>query len=169
MHIEVSENKRGRFRRISRARVFDGHVLKVSAYAVTVTAATYMLITAAISLLFSYFHVVGYSLVLWTLLPGALLGCVLLVMERGLGWLKEQMLPQLGRLLTLFLLFFAHTIGYLAVSSIIVSYPLGYVMEKFWGLPGIGGQYSLFSVNFFIILALLSWLRNMRTFPGHCL
>jgi hypothetical protein len=165
MHREVNENKRGRFRRISRAGVFDGYVLKPGA---SVTVLAYLFITAAISLLFSYFHGVGYSLVLWALLPGALLGYVLLVMERALGWLKEYMFPQMGKLLTAFLLFFAHTIGYLALSSILVSYPLGYVMENFWDLPGMAGQYSLFSVNFFIILAFVSWLRNMRTPPCRC-
>jgi hypothetical protein len=83
--------------------------------------------------------------------------------------LKENMFFHVGKLLTAFLLFFAHTIGYLALSSIIVSYPLGYVIDKFSNMSGMAGQYSLFSVNFFIILAILSWLRNMRTEPCRCL
>jgi len=66
------------------------------------------------------------------------------------------------------LLFFVHIIGYLALSSIIVSYPLGYVMEKSWSMSGMAGEYSLFSVNFFIVLALLSWLRNVRSLPHRC-
>jgi len=168
MYSEIVKKKRDRFRRVSKARIFDGHVLKVSVYAVTVMVFTYLFITAAISLLFSYFHEVEFSLVLWALLPGALLGYVLLVMERTLGWLKEYMFPGMGKLLTAFLLFFAHTIGYLALSSIIVSYPLGYVMEKSWSMSGMAGEYSLFSVNFFIVLALLSWLRNARSLPHRC-
>jgi hypothetical protein len=89
-------------------------------------------------------------------------------MERGLARLKEYMFYNMGKLLTAFLLFFAHTIGYLALSSLLVSYPLGYIMEKVWALPGMAGQYSLFSVNLFIVLAILSWLRNMRTLPCRC-
>ena len=169
MHLESGKKKRGRFRRISKARILDGHVLKVGVYALTVMVLAYMSVTAAISLLFSYFHEVDYSLALWTLLPGALLGYVFLVMERSLGLLKEYMFPRMGKLLTAFLLFFTHTIGYLALSSLIVSYPLGYVMEKFSGMAGMVASYSLFSVNFFIILAILSWLRNMRTPPCRCL
>ena len=169
MHTEVKEKKRGRFRRVSKARIFDGHAIKVSAYAATVMVMAYLLITSMISLLFSYYHGVEFPLVIWTLLPGALLGYFVLLMERTLGRLKEYMFLQMGKLLTAFLLFFAHTIGYLTLSSIIVSYPLGYVMEKFWGMSGIAGQYSLFSINFFIILAILSWLRNMRTPPYRCL
>jgi hypothetical protein len=168
MYSEIVKKKRDRFRRVSKARIFDGHVLKVSVYAVTVMVFTYLFITAAISLLFSYFHEVEFSLVLWALLPGALLGYVVLVMERTLGRLKEYMFPGMGKLLTAFLLFFGHTIGYLALSSIIVSYPLGYVMEKSWSMSGMAGKYSLFSVNFFIVLALLSWLRNVRSLPHRC-
>ena len=169
MHTEVKEKKRGRFRRVSKTRIFDGQPLRPNAYAVTVMVLAYLLITAAISLLFSYFHEVDSSLVFWSLLPGALLGYVLLVAERTLGRLKESMFLHVGKFLTAFLLFFAHTIGYLALSSIIVSYPLGYVIDKFSNMSGMAGQFSLFSVNFFIILAILSWLRNMRTEPCRCL
>ena len=169
MRREEREKKGGRFRRVSKARVFDGHILKVSIYAATVMVLAYLLITSLISLLFTYYHGVEFPLVFWTLLPGALLGYFILLMERMLGRLKKYMFLQMGKLLTAFMLFFAHTIGYLALSSIIVSYPLGYVMEKFWGMSGMAGQYSLFSVNFFIILAILSWLRNMRTPPYRCL
>ena len=169
MNPGAIKKTRGRFRRVSKARIFDGHPLKISAYAATVMVLTFLFITAVISFLFSYFHAVDYSLVLWTLLPGALLGYIFLVVERTLGRLKEHMFPQMGKLLTAFLLFFAHTIGYLAFSSLVVSYPLGYVMEKSSGMSGLAGSYSLFSVNFFIILALLSWLRNVRTPPCRCL
>jgi len=169
MHLNIREKKRVRFRRISKARIFDGHPLKVGVYALTVMVSGYVFIAAVISLGFSYFHKVDISLVLWALIPGALLGSALLVMERTFGWLKVHMFPQMGKLLTAFLLFFAHTIGYLTLSSLIVSYPLGYVMEKSWGMSGMAGKYSLFSVNFFIVLAVLSWLRNLRTPPCCCL
>jgi len=169
MYLEARGKKRGRFRRVSRARIFDGHLVWVNLYAVAVMVLASLLITALISLLFSYFHEAEFLLVLWTLLPGALLGYVLLVVERALGRLKEYMFPQMGNLLTAFLLFFAHIIAYLAFSSIIVSYPLGYILEEVWGMAGMARQYSLFSANFFIILAILSWLRNMRAEPCRCL
>jgi len=161
--------KRARLRRVSKARIFDGHVFKVSVYAFTVMVLAYSLITAVISLLFSYIHGVGFSLVFWAFLPGALLGYGLLVLERTLARLKRFMFSQMGKLLTAFLLFFVHTIGYLALSSVIFIYPLGFVMEKFWSMPGMAMEYSLFSVNFFIVLAILSWVRNVRTPPCRCL
>ena len=169
MHFERKIIKRSGLRRISRARILDGPALKVGMHAVTVMAVAFMTITAAISLLFSYLHGTGFTMALWTLLPGALLGYVLLVLERVLGRLKEHMFPGMGKLLTAFLLFFLHIIVYLAVSSLIVSYPLGFMMKGRWGLQDMAGAYSLFSANFFIILAIFSWLRNVRTPPYRCL
>ena len=168
MNSKIAEKDRGRFRRVSKARIFDGHPLKLSGHVILMMVLTYVIITSVITLLFSYFHETEYSLIWWTLLPGALLGVVLLVLERLLGQLKNRMFLQMGKLLTAFLLFFTHIIGYLALSSIVVSYPIGYFMEKTMGMIGMAGEYSLFSVNFFIVLAFLSWLRNVRSLPNRC-
>jgi len=156
------------FRRVSKARIFDGHPLKPSIKAVFIMTTIYILITSVISLLFVYLHHTESFFIFWALLPGAFLGFVLLVLERTLVQLKNYMFPQMGKLLTAFLLFFIHTIGYLAISSIVVSYPIGYLMAKTEGMTGMAGEYSLFSVNFFIVLALFSWWRNVRSGPNRC-
>lgn len=169
MHSASSGRKQGSFSRVSRAGIFNGPPLKAGVYAVTVMVAAYIFITSVISLLFLYFHETDFSLILWSLLPGGLLGYSFLVMERWLGQLKQYMFPGMGKLLTAFLLFFVHTIGYLALSSVIFIYPLGFVMEKFWPMSGLAMEYNLFSVNFFIVLAILSWVRNVRTPPCRCL
>jgi len=168
MNARLTENNRGRFRRVSKTRIFDGSPLSVNVYAVSVMVGASVSITVILTLLFSHMHKTEFSLVFWSLLPGALLGYVLLVMERLLTQLKIYMFSRMGKLLTAFLLFFTHIICYLALSSLLVSYPLGYVMEKTWAMSGMGSQYSLFSGNFFIILALLSWLRNARSSPSRC-
>jgi len=156
------------FRRVSKARIFDGHPLKLSIQAVSIMAVIYIVITSIISLLFSFLYQTEYFLIFWALLPGAFLGFILLVLERSLVQLKNYLLPQMGKLLTVFLLFFIHTIGYLALSSIVVSYPIGHLMAKTEGMTEMAGKYSLFSVNFFIILALFSWWRNVRSGPNPC-
>ena len=168
MDTKIAERDQGRFRRVSKARIFDGHPLKLSVQAVFVMVLIFAVIIPAISLLFSYLHGTEYFLVFWTLLPGALLGFVLLVLERVLSQLKNYLFFQMGKFLTAFLLFFIHTIGYLALSSVVVSYPIGYLMAKTKGMTGMAGEYSLFLVNFFIVLALLSWLRNVRSGPNSC-
>ena len=168
MNSKIAEKDRGRFRRVSKARILDGHPLKLSIHAILILVLTYVIVTSVITLFFSYFHETQYSLIWWTLLPGALLGFVLLVLERLLGQLKNSMFLRMGKLLTAFLLFFIHIISYLALSSLIVSYPLGQIMERLWGLVGMAAEYSLFSANFFIVLAFLSWLRNVRSGPNRC-
>jgi hypothetical protein len=168
MNSKIAERDSVRLRRVSKARIFDGPPLKLSVYAVFMMLIISVVILSLITLLFSYVHETEYFLVFWTLLPAALLGFALLVLERLLGHLKKRMLPQMGKLLTAFLLFFIHTIGYLALSSIVVSYPVGYLMEKTEGMTGMAGEYSLFLVNFFIVLALASWLRNVRSGPNPC-
>ena len=168
MNSKIAEKDSRRFRRVSKSRIFDGHPLKLSIHVLLMMVLTYVIITSVITLLFSFFHQTEYTLIWWTLLPGALLGFVLLVLERLLGQLKNSMFFQMGKLLTAFLLFFTHIIGYLALSSIVLSYPIGYFMEETMGMTGMAGEYSLFSVNFFIVLGLLSWLRNARSLPNRC-
>ena len=168
MSVKNAERDAGKFRRVSRARIFDGHPLKLSVQAVFQMVVIYIGITSVISLLFSFLHQAEYFLIFWTVLPGAFLGFALLVLERSYVQLKNYMLPQMGKLLTAFLLFFIHTIGYLAFSSVVVNYPIGYLMAKKEGMTGMAGEYSLFSVNFFIVLALFSWLRDVRSLPNRC-
>ena len=168
MNTKDTERDSGRFSRVSKARIFDGHPLQLNVQAVFLMAVIFLVITSVITLLFSFLHHAEYFLIFWTLLPGAFLGFVLLVLERSLAQLKNYMFPQMGKLLTAFLLFFIHTIGYLALTSIVVNYPTGYLMAKTKGMAEMAGNYSLFSVNFFIVLSLFSWLRNVRSSPNSC-
>lgn len=168
MDDKVAEKCRKRFRRVSRARILDGHPIKVGLHALLVMVAASILLTSLVALLFSYLHETNKYLVVLTLLPGAFLGYSLLILERMLSLLKNNLFPRMGRLLTAFLLFFSHFLGYLALSSILLSYPLGQLMDKTDEYAGLGGEFSLFSVNFFIALAFLSWLRNVRSGPSSC-
>jgi len=86
-----------------------------------------------------------------------------------LSRLKTFLHPGMGSLLTAFLLFFLHIIGYLALSSLVVTYPLGFIMQDVGGMNGLAGKYSLFAVNFFIVLAMVSWFRNVRSTPCKCI
>jgi len=168
MNIKSAGRSKEKFQRVSKARIFDGHPLKVTIQAVVIMTVSCIVITSVISVLFSFLHQTEYFLVFWAILPGAFLGFALLILERSLVKLKNYMRPKMGKLHTAFLLFFIHAIGYLALSSILLSYPIGYFMGKTAGMTGMAGEYSLFSVNFFIVLALVSWLRNVRSGPDPC-
>lgn len=169
MVINNHKTKKKSFRRISRARLFDGDPLKFSAAGGALMAILCMGLTVCLSLFFSFTHQLGGQLALWSLLPGAVLGVALLVLERSLSRLKSFMYPGMGGLLTAFLLFFLHTIGYLALSSLLVTYPLGFVMQDLWEIKGLANKYSLFAVNSFLVLAMLSWFRNIRSEPCKCI
>ena len=162
------EEKQVRFRRVTRARILDGPPFRLSAHAIFVMVSLSILLTSAISLLFSYFYQTSALLAAWTILPGAMLGLSLLVLERSLGLLKNYMVPRMEKFLTAFLLFFIHALVYMTLSSIILNYPIGRLMGRTEEFAGMAGDYSLFSVNFFIFLALLSWLRNVRSGPFRC-
>lgn len=173
MHIYVMDGKapekhRKRFRRVSRARILEGHPLKVSLHAFLVMVSASIILTSSVALLFSYIHGANKYLFVQALLPGAFLGYGLLILERMLSLMKNSLFPRMGRLLTAFLLFFSHFLGYLALSSIMVNFPLGQLMDRTNDYAGLGGEFSLFSVNFFIVLAILSWLRNVRSGPSAC-
>jgi hypothetical protein len=161
--------KEKQFRRVFRSRLFDGAPLKISADAAALMGFSFLAITSCLSLFFSYIHEIGYTLVLWTMLPGALLGIALLVLERSLSCLKGWMFSQMGGFLTAFLMFFLHMIGYLAISSLLITYPLGFIIGTILEIPGLASEYSLFSVNLFIVLAILSWFRNVRATPCKCI
>jgi len=168
MEEKNPKNNQVRFRRVSRARILDGHPFKPSGYAVFIMVTLTILLTSSITLLFSYFYKTSGLLAVWTLLPGAMLGLGLLVLERSLGALKNFMLPKMDKFLTAFILFFIHALGYMSLSSIVLNYPIGRLMERSGQFSGMAGNYSLFSVNFFIVLGLLSWLRNIRSGPNPC-
>jgi len=169
MVAEKNKLKEKTFHRISRARLFDRDTMKIGAVDGARMAFLYMCITACLSLFFSHIHGSGGQLVLWSLLPGAVLGITLLVLERSLSRLKTFLHPGMGSLLTAFLLFFLHIIGYLALSSLVVTYPVGFIMQDFRGMNSLAGKYSLFAVNFFIVLGMVSWFRNVRSTPCKCI
>ena len=168
MEEKFRKMNKGRFCRISNARILDGHPLKLTSQGIFIMVPAFMIITSVISFLFVFLHDTEYALIFWSMLPGGLLGLLLLVLERSLGILKNFLFPRMGKLLTAFLLFFIHIIGYIVLSSIVVSYPVGYIMGLAGEMAGLAGKYSLFSVNFFIVFALLSWLRNVRSAPFRC-
>lgn len=120
---------------------------------------------AVLTAFFSYFHGLGPLLVMLSLFPGLLLGMALLGVERLLVLVKGMLFVRLERLLTCFLLFFIHLLGYMLLSSLLVSYPLGWLLGRIWGqeTTSLAVEYGLFSANVFMLAAIASWLHNVRS------
>jgi hypothetical protein len=68
-----------------------------------------------------------------------------------------------------FLLFFAYIIGYTLIFSGLVAHPLGLVIARTAADPALAQEYRLFSMNFALLLALLSWLAAQRRLGGKVL
>ncbi|MFH7319258.1 hypothetical protein ACHHRT_01465 [Desulfurivibrio sp. D14AmB] len=58
---------------------------------------------------------------------------------------------------TTFLLFFVHMIGYLLLFSGLVAFPLGVVIDGPEAASALVLEFRLYSVNFVLVMALLSW------------
>lgn len=114
---------------------------------------------------FSFSHGLGSLLVVLSLPPGFLLGMVLLGLERLLVPVKGWLLIRLGKLPACFLLFFIHLLGYMLLSSLLLSYPLGLLLALFGGAEAdtLAVGYGLYCANVFMLAAFVSWLHNVRS------
>ena len=110
---------------------------------------------------FVFFHQLSWWLVLWAALPGAFLAGALVVLEAGLTLLKDRLEQEWGMLLAGFVLFFLHVIGYLVLSSLLLSSPMGWFFQHFHPKETPGHAYGLFSANIFLFLGVASWLRKL--------
>lgn len=68
-----------------------------------------------------------------------------------------------------FLLFFAYIIGYSLIFSGLVAHPLGLILAWTTAAPALALEYRLYSMNFALLLALLSWLVAQRRLGGKIL
>lgn len=151
------------FRRGSRrAGFFMNNSFPAGAGVPLVVIPVFMGIVAVQTFVFALLHHTGQSLALFSLLPGLFLGVAILILEYLLALLKGWMSERLDRIVAGFLLFFTHVIGYISLFSLLVSYPVGIFMEIAWGVTALGEEYGLFSVNFALVLSILSWIRNLR-------
>lgn len=110
---------------------------------------------------FSRVHQVNLLLVLFALPSGLLFGVAIIGLEYLLASVRVWIFCRVDRILASFLLFFSHVIGYIVLSSLLISYPLGRVMVGMWGVAGPAGEYGLFTANIILILAIISWVRNL--------
>jgi len=118
----------------------------------------YLLLVSIHSGCFVYRHGGGVFFLLGSLPLGALLGLLLDFFGRAVSLARARLLRQMRPLQTGFLLFFVYLIGYTLIFSLVVSLPLEWWLRVGFGSPGLAQLYVLFSANFIIALAVLSWI-----------
>lgn len=124
----------------------------------------YFCVVTVQTFIFTLMHKTNYLLIPLSVLPGILLGSAIWWLERFLVMLRQELRGSLSVFLLSFLLFFAHLIGYLLLSALLVSYPLGWLLERIWLETGTARGYGLFAANIMLVLAIISWLKSTRKF-----
>ncbi len=118
----------------------------------------YFVLSMALSLYFAQTRGVSYRLVPCAILPGFCLSLALAGFERLLLAARRRLEVKMNGVQAGFLLFFAHLIGNILFSSLLLSMPLCWVMEHLFGQPSLCKEFALFSVNYSLVLALVSWV-----------
>ncbi|MFU8818969.1 MAG: hypothetical protein ACNA74_04500 [Desulfurivibrio sp.] len=89
---------------------------------------------------------------------GGFFGLALLVYNRRLAPFAHYLRRVVPGSAAAFLLLFSHIIGYVLLFSGLVSYPLGVIAGQGAAAPAMALDFRLYSINFVLTLALLSWL-----------
>ncbi len=91
---------------------------------------------------------------------GGLFGLVTHLFDRFLTPLARYLRRVAPGSIAAFLLFFIHIIAYLLLFSGLVSQPLGLLLgEGMVGEPTPAQKFQFYSINFVLVLALLTWLK----------
>ncbi|MCK5227326.1 MAG: hypothetical protein KAJ60_10350 [Desulfobulbaceae bacterium] len=126
-----------------------------------------VILVPALTLYFVQVNQISYTVVLFSVLPAVALGLVIRYFHHFLCIFQERMLGFMGRAQVGFLLFFVYIIFYILFSSFVVSFPLGWVIERLTGSSQLAADYALFSVNFIIIIAIFCWIRWLAAVLKH--
>ena len=108
----------------------------------------YFLMVTLLTLYFVQVHQISYIVVSWSLLPALILGFVLSSFQRLVNVFQEWISTTMGRVLVGFLLFFIYVIGFILLFSLVVSFPVGWIIERVAGSEELAVEYALFAVNF---------------------
>ncbi|OGQ94658.1 MAG: hypothetical protein A2521_01465 [Deltaproteobacteria bacterium RIFOXYD12_FULL_57_12] len=163
MEQEVEQKRDRPFRRLSSLPpIFVAGLWRVPPRKWLSTALFCQAAVVVATLFFCRLHNLSYGLFFFALFAGLLLGMSVALFEVALDIFQVWLLAEWGKLFVGFVSFFSHIIGYLILSSILVSLPLGWLIEQ----VGLSGEqatdYGLFLANFIILLALVNWLRDLR-------
>ena len=111
---------------------------------------------------FIHYQGMSWWLVLAAFPFGALLGFGLFSFHWKIKGLRRLLYSRMGKVLSGFLLFFIYLLGYILIFSVAVSLPVGWFFEYFSGRIGVSVDFELYSINFIMLVSLLSWLDWLR-------
>lgn len=108
----------------------------------------------------------GLWAVFVSLPAGFVLGMALHFFWQGVSRLRQRLLRMMRPLLAGFLLFFLFLVGYILTFSVVVSLPVEWCIGVQTGSVQLARRYVLYSMNFIMVMAVLSWLRWLFSLGG---
>jgi hypothetical protein len=121
-----------------------------------------LLVVCGQAVLFSLQQQISHLLLLLVILPGLVFGILWHLLEEPEYMLGRWLSRRLGRVFAGFCLFFLHLVFYIALFSLVVSYPVGLLIGAFWGSMDLVRAYTLYSINSVFALACFSWFQWWR-------
>lgn len=101
---------------------------------------------------------------LCSLFPCLVFGAAALIAEHLLDRLAGLFRLRCNPMLSIFLLFFILLVGYLLLTSLLISTPMAFVLAKSSFSPGSINHFTLQNSSCALVLALGSWLRRLLSF-----
>lgn len=94
----------------------------------------------------------------WATPLGMVFGLGIAAFDRLALMLRTFLAARCNRAICGFVLFFAYVLGYLLLFSLVVTYPVGYLIEQGTGSAAMAMEYGLYTLNLILFFALLGWL-----------
>lgn len=118
----------------------------------------YGLLVFSLSAFFVHGRQLPYRYLAWATPLGVLFGLVIVGFDHLALSLRSFLSTRCNRAICSFLLFFAYVLGYLALFSLIVTYPVGHLIEQGSELQSLAMEYGLYTTNVILFFAVLGWL-----------
>lgn len=153
---EVAESWRRREKQDEALRPVEtlGRVLR----RVSRGAVAYGVLVSLLTAFFAHGHQLPYASLWWATPLGMLFGVAVVGFDRLALLLRSFLATRCNRAICGFLLFFAYVLGYLVLFSLIVTYPVGILIEQRSGSTAMALEYGLSALNVILLFALLGWL-----------
>ncbi|MEW6593406.1 MAG: hypothetical protein AB1413_00895 [Thermodesulfobacteriota bacterium] len=130
------------------------------------SALAYGILVLLVTAFFIHARRLPYGYLGWATPLGLLFGLVIAGFDRLASWLRTFLASRCNRAICGFVLFFAYILGYLVLFSLIVTYPVGSLIEQGGGSAAMAMEYGLSTLNVILFFAVLGWLDWGRTAKG---
>lgn len=130
------------------------------------SAVAYGILVLLVTAFFVHGRQLAYRYVGWATLLGMAFGCAIAGFDCLASWLRTFLADRCSRAICSFLLFFAYILGYLVLFSLIVTYPVGFLIEQGSGSAAMALEYGLSTSNVILFFAMLGWVDWRRFVVG---